>query len=67
MPSLNMRAIDFVLTLVERAAMLLVELRLGDVEIHAPDGVVLRFENSVREIVEPVCNLESLLLRSSAA
>ena len=44
---------DLLLTLVERAAMLLVELRLGDVEIHTPDGVVLGFQNRVRKIFEP--------------
>ena len=48
---------DFLLTLVERAAMLLVELRLGDVEIHTPDGFVLGFQNRVRKIFEPACDL----------
>src|SRR5882724_2330381 len=48
---------DFLLTLVERAAMLLVELRLGDVEIHTPNGVVLGFQNRIRKIFEPACDL----------
>ena len=53
---------DFLLTLVERAAMLLVELRLGDVEIDAPDGVVLRFQNRVREICRASRDLSLLVV-----
>src|SRR3982074_2117849 len=48
---------DFLLTLVERAAMLFVELRLGDVKVHTLDGVVLRFQNRVRKIFEPAGDL----------
>jgi len=58
---------DLLLTLVERAAMLLVELRLGDVEIHTPDGVVLGFQNRVRKYSSRPVIPVSLLLRSNEA
>ena len=44
----------FFLTVIERAAVLFIELCLGDVEINAPDRVALRFQNSFCEINEPV-------------
>src|SRR4029077_7294848 len=58
---------DFLLALVQFAAQLLVKLGLCYIEIHPLDGVALRLIDRIREIDEPVGNLDVFVVAFKGA